>query len=48
LLAGHAAADGFQFEASILSGFYGTAHGLADKRRYFNSALLYFQDHGSG
>ena len=32
LLAGQATTYGFEFEASILSGFHGAAHRLADER----------------
>ena len=45
LLAGQAATYGFEFEASILSGFHGAAHGLADERWYLQAALLNVEHH---
>lgn len=47
LLPRHTAADGLQFEASILRGFQRSPYGLAYEGRHFNSALLDVQDHGS-
>ena len=48
LLPRHATAHGFQFEAGVLSGFHGAAHGLADEGWNFDSALLNIEHYGSG
>jgi len=48
LLARHAAAYGFEFEAGILSGFYGSADGFAYETWDFDAALLDVEDYGSG
>jgi len=47
LLPRHAAAYGFQFQASILSCFHGAAHGFAYERRDCDPALLDLEDYGS-
>jgi len=47
LLAGYAAADGVELEAGVLSGFYSTANGFADKGGDLDSAFLYVEDHRS-
>jgi len=47
LLPSHAAADGFEFKTSILSGFHGAANGFADERWHFDSTLLNIENHGS-
>jgi hypothetical protein len=39
-LPGHAAANGLEFEASVLSSFHSAAHGFAYERWHFDSALL--------
>jgi hypothetical protein len=46
LLAGYAASYGIQFQANVLSRFYGAADRLAYEGRDFDSALLYFQNYG--
>ena len=48
LLAGYAAAYGVKLQAEVLGGFDRAAHGFADERRDFDSALLNVEDYGSG
>jgi hypothetical protein len=40
LLTPNAAADRFDLQAGVLSGFYRSAHGLAHEGGYFDAALL--------
>ncbi len=48
LLASHAAAHCFEFQADILGDFNRAPHGLADKRRHFDSALLHVEHDRAG
>jgi hypothetical protein len=47
LLPRHATANGFQFKTRILRGFDGATNGFPHEGRYFDSALLDVQHHGS-
>jgi hypothetical protein len=47
LLAGQAAADGFQVEANILRSFHGASNRLSDEGRNFDAALLDIEHHSS-
>jgi hypothetical protein len=44
LLAGYAAAYGFQIQSNVLSSFDGAAHGLPHERRDFDATLLDVED----
>jgi len=48
LLAGDAAADGFEFKAGLLGGLDCSAHRFADEGRNFDATLLHVKDHGPG
>ena len=47
LLAGYTAADGIEFQAGILGGFYGATDGFADEAGDFDAALFDVEDYGA-